>query len=144
VALTLFRIKSEDLELAAPFGRQIAETLDADTAGQAAFYGGLDKIGREEGERDGQIDLPHAAFLASTKLSDSGRSTRDNIVKPPTTSCDGTDKSRAPFKPFWADLASRLIVRKQDLTGSSGRRFLPGNRELDHPGCRIVRRHRLI
>jgi hypothetical protein len=33
----LFRIKSERLELPAPFGWQIPETLNADAAGQATF-----------------------------------------------------------------------------------------------------------
>jgi hypothetical protein len=32
-------------------GWWVAESLDADAAGQATFYGCLDKIGREEGER---------------------------------------------------------------------------------------------
>ena len=46
----------------------MAESLDADAAGQATFYGCYDKIGCEEGERDGHIDLPNAAFLARAKL----------------------------------------------------------------------------
>ena len=49
-ALELFRIESERLKLPAPFSRRIAEPLDADAAGQAAFYCRLNKIGREEGE----------------------------------------------------------------------------------------------
>ena len=73
-ALQLFRIESERLKLSAPFSRWIAEPLDADAAGQATFYGRFDKIGCEEGERDGHIDLPDAAFLASTELSDRGHS----------------------------------------------------------------------
>jgi hypothetical protein len=44
--MRLFRIESERLELPAPFRRRISEPLDADAAGQAAFYGGLDKVGR--------------------------------------------------------------------------------------------------
>ena len=74
-ALTLFRIKSERLKLPAPFGRRIAEPLDADAAGEATFYGRFDKIGGEECERDGHVDLPDAAFLASAKLCDRGHST---------------------------------------------------------------------
>jgi hypothetical protein len=58
----LFRIESERLKLPAPFGRRIAEPLDADAAGQAAFNCCLDKIWREEGERDGHIDLPNLHF----------------------------------------------------------------------------------
>ena len=48
-ALQLFRIESERLKLPAPFGRRIAEPLDADAAGQATFYRSSDKIGRDEG-----------------------------------------------------------------------------------------------
>jgi hypothetical protein len=71
----LFRIESKRLKLSAPFGRRIAEPLDADAAGQATFYCCFDKIGREKGERDGHIDLPNAAPLASAKLCDRGHST---------------------------------------------------------------------
>ena len=74
-ALQLFRIESERLKLPAPFGRRIAEPLDADAAGEATFDGRFDKIRGEEGERDGHIDLPNAAFLASAKLCDRGHST---------------------------------------------------------------------
>ena len=72
--LRLFRIESKRLELSAPFSRQIAEPLDADAAGQATFHGCFDKVGCEEGERDGHVDLSDAAFLASAKLSDRGHS----------------------------------------------------------------------
>src|SRR6476646_12193650 len=44
-ALQLFRIESERLKLPAPFGRRIAEPLDADAAGQATFSRCFDKIG---------------------------------------------------------------------------------------------------
>jgi hypothetical protein len=44
-ALQLFRIESERLKLSAPFNRLIAESLDADAAGQATLYGCFDKIG---------------------------------------------------------------------------------------------------
>ena len=71
----LFGIEPERLKLPAPFGRRIAQPLDANAAGQATFYCCFDKIGREEGERDGHIDLPNAAILASAKLCDRGNST---------------------------------------------------------------------
>ena len=73
-ALQLFRIEPERLKLSAPFSRRIAEPLDADAAGQETFYGRFDKIGCEEGERDGHIGLPNAALLASAKLYDRGHS----------------------------------------------------------------------
>jgi hypothetical protein len=87
----LFRVETEDLELLAPFGGQIAETLDADAAGQAAFDGCFDQIRRKESERDGHVDLPRAAVLASAKLCDGGHPTRDDIIEPLTTSGDGAD-----------------------------------------------------
>jgi len=71
----LFRIETEALELLAPFGGQMAETLDADAAGQAAFDGRFDKVRRKECERDGHVDLTEAAFLAGAKLCDGGRPT---------------------------------------------------------------------
>src|SRR5258706_8349776 len=80
----LFRVESERRELSAPLSRGIAEPLDADAAGQAAFNGCLDQIGREEGERDGHIDLSSAAFLARAKLCDRGHPTQDNIIQPST------------------------------------------------------------
>jgi hypothetical protein len=73
-ALRLFRIKSERLELSAPFGRRIAEPFDADASGQATFYGCFDKVGCQEGERDSHIDLPNAALLARAKFCDRGHS----------------------------------------------------------------------
>src|SRR5258705_8694244 len=81
-ALQLFRIESERLKLPAPFGRRIAEPLDADAAGQATFHCRFDKIGCEEGERDGHIDLPNTALLASAKLCDRGHATGDDIIEP--------------------------------------------------------------
>jgi hypothetical protein len=66
--LELFRIKSERLELPAPLGRRIAEPFDADAAGQATLYDCFDKVGCQEGERDGHIDLPDAALLARAEF----------------------------------------------------------------------------
>jgi hypothetical protein len=88
-AFRLSRIEPERLKLPAPLSRRIAEPLDTDAAGQAAFYGSFDKIGREEGQRDGHVDLPNAALLARAKLCDRGYTTRDHIIEPLTTSGDG-------------------------------------------------------
>jgi len=73
--LQLSRVEAERLKLSAPFSRRIAKPLDADAAGQATFYGCFHKIGREEGKRDGHIDLANAALLASAKLGDRGHAT---------------------------------------------------------------------
>src|SRR5258705_479786 len=51
-ARQLFRIESKRLKLPAPFGRRIAEPLDADAAGQATFHCCFDKIRCEEGGRN--------------------------------------------------------------------------------------------
>ena len=92
--------------MSAPLGRWIAEPLDTDAAGQAAFYGCFDKIGREEGERDGHVDLPNATLLAHAKLYDRGYPTRDHIIEPPTTSADCADQSRPALELFRANVAS--------------------------------------
>ena len=73
--LQLFRIESERLKLSAPFGRRIAEPLDADAARQATFHCGFHKVGGEKGKRDGHVDLPNAALLVSAKLSNRGYAT---------------------------------------------------------------------
>jgi hypothetical protein len=129
VTLQLFRIESEGLKLPAPFSRRIAEPFDADAAGQATFYCCFDKVGCEEGERDGHINLSNAAFLASAKLRDCGHPTRDHIIQPPATSCNCADQARPALKLFRTDVASRRIVREQDPAGSFGWRLLPGNHE---------------
>src|SRR5260370_9230654 len=77
--LQLFRIESKRLKLSAPFSWRIAEPLDADAAGQATFYCCLNKIGCEEGERDGHIDLPNAALLAGAKVCDRGHATHPSV-----------------------------------------------------------------
>jgi hypothetical protein len=70
--LQLFRIESEGLKLPAPFSRRIAKPFDTDATGQATFYCCFDKIGCEEGERDGHIDLPNAASFSRAKFCDRG------------------------------------------------------------------------
>jgi hypothetical protein len=88
----LLGAQSEHLKLPAPFGRWIAEPLDAKAAGQAAFHCCFDQTGCEEGERNAHIDVPSAAYLACAKLSNRRHSTRDNIIQPLTTSRDGADQ----------------------------------------------------
>ena len=126
-ALQLFRIESERLKLRAPFSRRISEPLDADAAGQATFYGCFDKIGGEKGERNGHIDLPNAALLSGTKLSDRGYSTRDHIIQPPATAGYCADQARPALELLRTDFASRCIVREQDLAGFFGGWFPPRN-----------------
>src|ERR1700681_1112449 len=131
-------MKPERLKLPAPLSRRIAQALDTDAAGQAAFYGCFDKIGREEGQRDGHIDLPNAALLAQAKLCDRSYPTRDHIIEPLTTSGDCTDQPRPALELLRTDVASRCIMREQDLAGFFGisAREL---RAIDHPRNRMLR-----
>jgi len=46
--LWLVRIEPERLKLPTPFRRWVAEPLDANAAGQAAFYGCLDQVRSEK------------------------------------------------------------------------------------------------
>jgi hypothetical protein len=102
------------LVLLAPFGWRIAEPFDADAAGQATFYGGLDKIGREEGERDRHVDLPNAALLADADFLDCGHSTIDHIVELLAAFCDGADKACASLELLRLDVPPRCMMRQQD------------------------------
>ena len=54
-ALQLFWIESERLKLSTPFSRRVAEPLNADAAGQATFYGCLNKIGSTYGSIAGAL-----------------------------------------------------------------------------------------
>ena len=73
-------IKSERFELPSPFGGRIAKSLDANTTGQAALDGGSDESRREEGKRDGHIDLTDAAAFASGDLFSLGNRARYHFV----------------------------------------------------------------
>jgi hypothetical protein len=122
----LFRIKPKRFKLPVPLGRWITEPFDTDAAGQAAFYGCFDKIGREESQRDGHVNLPNAALLAHAKLSDRSYPTRDHIIEPLTTAGDGAHEARSALELLRTDVASRCIMREQDLARPSGGRLLPG------------------
>ena len=136
--LQLFRIESERLELPAPFGRSIAKALDADAPGQATFYSCFDKIGCEEGERDGHVDLPNAAFLSGAELCDGSHPTRGYVIQPPAAARDCTDQARPALKLLRTGVASRCIVRDEYSARPFGGRLLPGNCEraiIRRVGC---------
>jgi hypothetical protein len=129
LAFRLFRIKPERLELPAPLGRWITQPLDTDAAGQTAFYGSFDEIGREEDQRDRHVDLPNATFLAHAKLCDRADPTRDHIIEPLMASGDRGDQAGPALELFRTDVTSQCIMREEDLAGPSGGWFLPGNRD---------------
>jgi hypothetical protein len=66
----LLRIESERLELAAPFGRRIAQAFDADAAREAPLDGGSHQIRCQKREREGHVDLADTATFAGRDLLD--------------------------------------------------------------------------
>jgi hypothetical protein len=130
LGLRLLRIEAESFELLRPFRWWIAEPLDADAAGQPTFYGCLDKIGREEGERDRHVDFPDAALFADADFLDCRHSTGDHIVEPLAAFGDGADEACASLELLRLDVPPGRIMGQQDPARSFGWRFLPGDREL--------------
>ena len=63
--LGLQRGQSKHSALTRPFGWEIAEAGHSHSVGESPVDGCLDEVGREEGERDRQVHLPHAAALTS-------------------------------------------------------------------------------
>ena len=100
------RVKSEVLELLVPFGGGIAQSFNADAAGEAAFDRCLDEGWREERKRDGHVDLTHAAFVSCCDLPNVGHGTRQEFVKPATTSDECSDEAHAPFDPHRSNFIS--------------------------------------
>ena len=123
----LFGTESQRLELLRPFGRRIAESLDADATGQASFDRCLDKVGREEGERDGHIDLPDAALLADADFLDCRHSTGDDIVEPLAAFGDGVHQACASLELLRLDVPPGRVMGQQDPARSFGWRLLPGD-----------------
>ena len=77
--------------MAVPLGRRIAETRDANAAGQSSLDSSLNQPGREERQRYRHIDLSNAAFFPQSDLVDSDRAGHD-LIKPTATACDRCDK----------------------------------------------------
>ena len=125
----LFRTESKRFELPAPFGWRIAEPLDTNAARQATFNGRFDKVGREEGKRDGHIDLPNTALLADADSLDSRHPTVDHVVEPLAAFGDGADQACPALELFRLDLPPRRIVGQQNPSRSFGWRLLPGDRK---------------
>ena len=88
---------------------------NSDAAWQATFDRRADEIWCEERERDGHVDLTHAAFLTCCDLLNVGHGARNDFVKPATTSGDGADEAGATFDPRWADFAFGDAVRESEF-----------------------------
>ena len=79
----------------APFCRSITKSLDSNAAWQTTFDRGPHEIWCEERERDGHVDLACTAFLTCCDLLDVSDRTRNDFVKPATTSGDRVHEPRA-------------------------------------------------
>jgi hypothetical protein len=90
------------------------EILACEQAGHYGDAAEADDIGREVG-----WPLRQAGLRLSV-----GYSTRDHIIEPPTTSRDCADQARPALELLRPDVASRCVVRKQDLARSLGGRSL--------------------
>ena len=64
--------KAEHLALTRPFGGQIGEASHSHSVREPPLDGGLDEIGREEGERDRHVDLAGRCILALRDAFDVG------------------------------------------------------------------------
>src|SRR6266481_1474841 len=84
--------QTEHRVLAGPLGRSIAQASDADAARQSSFDGSLHELGREERERDRDIDLSNAPFVAGSNLLDAGHGASNNLIKPPPAARDRCDE----------------------------------------------------
>ena len=107
---TEFRAASEAIadsirgfELSSPFRGSFAEPLDTNAARQTTFDRGFDEVRCEERERDGHIDLTHAAFLARGDLLNGAA----------CTSCHGYS---IRFEPPECRMASQIQQSKPTAT----------------------------
>ena len=74
--------EAKHLSLLPPFNGAIAQSLDTNAPRQAAFNGGLNKVRREEGQRDDAVDLPHAAAFALGDALDICIRVTDELAEP--------------------------------------------------------------
>src|SRR5436189_2532559 len=88
--------------LARPLGWRMAQSGDANTAWQSTCDSGPDQIGRQEGERDGHVDLPCAAPLALGDAFGACVCVSEKFIKPPTAPCDRCDQERAGLGSDWS------------------------------------------
>ena len=71
------------------------EASDADAARQLFFDGSLHQFGREERQRDRQIDLSSATFVACSNLLCTGDDAGNDLIKRSLTTRGGCDTSVA-------------------------------------------------
>ena len=108
-------IQAEDFKLPTPLRGGVAKSLDSDTPRQTTFDRRLDKIGREERQRDRHIDLTYAAFLTCRNLLNVGHRARHDLIKPATASCDCVGKPCPSLDPRRTNFTFSDTARDQDL-----------------------------
>src|ERR1700692_1096128 len=114
--MPLLRTKAEDLVLAGPVGWQVGEAGNSHAMRELPVDGGLDEIGREEGQRDCHIHLADAAPLA---LSDAFRGCRflgDKFIEPTAPAGDRCDQGGAIFRTYRPGGVRRHSIRDKNRT----------------------------
>jgi hypothetical protein len=84
---------------------------------------------RQEGKRDGHVDLPDAALLAGADFLDCRHSTGDDIVEPLAAFGDRAHQACASLELLRLDVPPRRTMGQQDPARSFGWRLLPRDRE---------------
>ena len=114
----LLRWKSEHLVLAGPFSRQVGETGNSHAAWESSMDGGLDEVGREKGERDCHVHLPHAAALTFGDAFSICSRIGNEFVEPTAPPCDRCNQDRATLGTDGAGVLRRCGFRHENFTTS--------------------------
>jgi hypothetical protein len=113
----LQRGQSEHLALTRPFGRQVAEAGHPHSVGKPPIDSCLDEVGREEGERDRHVHLPHAAALTSGDAFGIRSGVGNEFVEPTAPPCNRCDQDCAVSRNGWGGRLEAVRLRAQELRG---------------------------
>jgi hypothetical protein len=108
----------EHLVLARPADRRVEQAGDADPVRQSAFDGGLDEARREEGQRDGHVDVALAAGLPCGDTVDCYGVGLD-LGQPLPSARNRGDELRASIGADQKDLCSRQAFGSDGVDGAS-------------------------
>ena len=126
-------------QLALPIRGRVAKPLDTNSAGQATFDRCLHEPWCDECERDGHVDLTHAAFLTRGDLFNVSDKAGDDLIKPTATPCNCIDKTRAPFDPGRTNFTSEATDGHEHLSGLSWTAVFPkGSTKSLHPSNQLL------
>ena len=126
-------LQPKHLPLARPLDGWIDQPRDADAARQPTFDRGPDQIGRQEGQRDGHVDVTPAAALAAGDRVGADHSAADQLVEPAAAKCDRPDQRGAGLGPDRAMVRVLGLRGRDDLPAALGGRSRPG--DLQHRSC---------